>query len=229
MGQRNLMQFLYHERAGEERIVIDGESFTHLFKSRRSDAKKPLKTCNLRDDFLYLYEIVSINRREAECILRQKNAAKSKTQKPFWIAWSVVEPKVIEKTLPFLNEIGVQKLIFVYTKFSQRSFKIDIARLKRIAVSSCEQCGRYDMIEFEIIDSLEKFIQKYENFAVVDFSPNKLHDIKNPPHIWLVGCEGGFSEDERQMFKNRPIVGFESENILKSESAVMAIAAKILL
>ncbi|MDR0666412.1 MAG: 16S rRNA (uracil(1498)-N(3))-methyltransferase [Campylobacteraceae bacterium] len=223
------MQFLYHEKAGEDGIIIDGESFTHLFKSRRKDAAKPLKVCNLRDNFLYLYEVVSINRREAKCILSQKTILEHKMRKPLWIAWSVVEPKTIEKTLPFLNEAGVQKLIFVYTKFSQRSFKIDAARLKRIAVNSCEQCGRHDMMEFEVINSLEEFMQKYENFAVLDFSPNRIGDIKNPPHIWLVGCEGGFSEEERQMFKNRLIVGLESENILRSESAVMAIAAKILL
>ncbi|MDR1008293.1 MAG: 16S rRNA (uracil(1498)-N(3))-methyltransferase [Campylobacteraceae bacterium] len=223
------MQFLYHEKAGEERIVIEGESFTHLFKSRRSSAKKPLKVCNLRDKFLYLYEIISINRRAAECVLIKKNVLENKTQKPLWIAWSVVEPKVVEKTLPFLNEIGVQKVIFVYTKFSQRSFTIDIARLKRIVINSCEQCGRYDIMDFEIIGSLEEFTQKYDNFAVVDFSPNRLSDIKNPPYIWFVGCEAGFSEEERQMLKNRPVIGFDSRNILKSESAVMAIGVKILL
>jgi 16S rRNA (uracil1498-N3)-methyltransferase len=223
------MQFLYHERAGEERIVIKGESFTHLFKSRRSDIKKPLKVRNLQDDFLYFYEVVSISRREAECILNTKSLSQKKNTKLLRIAWSVVEPKIIEKTLPFLNETGVQKIIFVYTQFSQRSFTIDFTRLKRIAINSCEQCGRYDIMEFEIIDSLKEFMQKYENFAVVDFSANRLGDIKNLPDTWLVGCEGGFSENERKMLKNCSVTGFESKNILKSESAVMALCAKILL
>ncbi|MDR2789412.1 MAG: 16S rRNA (uracil(1498)-N(3))-methyltransferase [Campylobacteraceae bacterium] len=223
------MQFLYHDKAGEERIVIEGESFAHLFKSRRSDTKKPLKVRNLRDDFLYLYEVASINRREAECIFSAKSLSQKKHAKPFRLAWSAVEPKTVEKTLPFLNEAGVKKIIFVYTQFSQRSFAIDFARLKRIAINSCEQCGRYDMMEFEEIKSLEEFMRKYENFAVVDFSENRLCDIKNSPDTWLVGCEGGFSEHERKILKNRPTIGFKSDNILKSESAVMAICAKILL
>ncbi|MDR2100844.1 MAG: 16S rRNA (uracil(1498)-N(3))-methyltransferase [Campylobacteraceae bacterium] len=223
------MQFLYHKKAGEEKIVIEGESFTHLFKSRRSDTKKVLKVRNLRDDFLYLYKAAAINRREAECVLLEKYITKSAARKPLWIAWSVVEPKVIEKTLPFLNEVGVEKIIFVYTKFSQRSFKIDAARLERIIINSCEQCGRADLMQFETVNSLKEFMQGYENFAVLDFSPKRTEEIKNPPHIWLVGCEGGFSEDEREMFKNYPVAGFESENILKSESALMALCAKILL
>ena len=66
------MQFLYHEKAGEERIVIERESFVHLFKSRRKDAKEPLKVRNLRNDFLYFYEVVSIGRREAESVLSLK-------------------------------------------------------------------------------------------------------------------------------------------------------------
>ncbi|MDR2081953.1 MAG: 16S rRNA (uracil(1498)-N(3))-methyltransferase [Campylobacteraceae bacterium] len=223
------MQFLYHEGAGEEKIIINGESFTHLFKSRRSDTKKPLKVRNLQDNFLYSYEVVSINRREAECILSAKSLSQKKPAKFLNIAWSVVEPKIIEKTLPFLNEAGVQKIIFVYTKFSQYSFMIDFARLKRIAVNSCEQCGRTDKIEFELINSLEEFIKIYEKFGIIDFCANRLCDIKDPPDTWLVGCEGGFSENERKMFKNRPTAGFESENILRSESAVMALCAKILL
>ncbi|MDR1976155.1 MAG: 16S rRNA (uracil(1498)-N(3))-methyltransferase [Campylobacteraceae bacterium] len=223
------MQFLYHEKAGEESIVIEGESFTHLFKSRRSSAKKQLFVRNLRDDFLYTYEIKAINRHDAQCVLGEKNILPKKAPKPLQIAWSLVDPKTVEKTLPFLNEIGVQKIIFVYTKFSQRSFKLDIKRLKRIVINSCEQCGRYDMMEFEIVDSLWSFIEKYSRFGVVDFSPNRLCDIKNLPDIWLVGCEGGFSDEERELLKTYPTVGFESENILKSESAVVAIAAKILL
>ncbi|MDR1614126.1 MAG: 16S rRNA (uracil(1498)-N(3))-methyltransferase [Campylobacteraceae bacterium] len=223
------MQFLYHERAGEESIVIEGESFTHLFKSRRYDIKKPLRLRNLRDDFLYEYNIKAINRREAECVLHAKNMPIRKTVKPLQIAWSVVEPKIIEKTLPFLNEIGLKKLIFVYTKFSQHSFKIDFQRLRRIAINSCEQCGRADLMEFEMLGSLEEFIKKYQNFGVADFSSNRLCDIKNPPDTWIIGCEGGFSMDEKEQLKIYPIFGFESENILRSESAVMALAAKILL
>ncbi|MDR2635948.1 MAG: 16S rRNA (uracil(1498)-N(3))-methyltransferase [Campylobacteraceae bacterium] len=223
------MQFLYHERAGEESVIIEGESFAHLFKSRRSDANKPLKLRNLRDDFLYEYKTKAINKRDAECTLSAKILSPRQISKPLQIAWSVVEPKIIEKTLPFLNEAGLKKLIFVYTRFSQHSFKIDFERLKRIAVNSCEQCGRVDLMEFEICSSLEEFVKKYENFGVVDFSPNRLCDIKNPPDTWLIGCEGGFSEYERERLKIYPVAGFESENILRSESAVVTIAAKILL
>jgi 16S rRNA (uracil1498-N3)-methyltransferase len=230
MGWRDfLMQFLYHDRAGEQSVLIEGESFTHLFKSRRNDISKPLKLRNLRDGFLYEYKIQAINKREAECVLSAKNILQRKAAKPLQIAWSVVEPKIIEKTLPYLNEMGVKKIIFVYTKFSQHSFMIDFERLKRVAVNSCEQCGRADLMEFEVVNSLEEFMAKYENFGVVDFSQNRLCDIKNPPDIWLVGCEGGFSAHEREQLKKYPTIGFESENILRSQSAVIALAAKILL
>jgi 16S rRNA (uracil1498-N3)-methyltransferase len=45
----------------------------------------------------------------------------------------------------------------------------------------------------------------------------------------VVGCEGGFSDDEVSLFASSEIVGFDTSLILKSESAVCSIASKVLL
>lgn len=222
------MQFLYHENAGEINIKIIGEQYAHLFKARRKDAAKPLFLRNLKDENIYEYNVLGIDKREAFCALIN-------TQKGEWkslhinIAWAVVEPKIIERALPFLNEFGVAKIILIYTKFSQRNFKIDFERLKRIAINSCEQCGRGDLIEFELYNSLDEFLKNYSDIGVVDFSPNRFCDIKEIPKTWLVGCEGGFAEVEREKLKNFITIGFEGGQILRSESAVLGIAAKLLL
>jgi len=53
---------------------------------------------------------------------------------------------------------------------------------------------------------------------------------KNIQHIetLLVGAEGGFSEEERDLIAREKIVGLDTLLILKSESAVCAVASKLL-
>ena len=45
----------------------------------------------------------------------------------------------------------------------------------------------------------------------------------------MVGCEGGLTEDEIALFSSEKTVGFDTPLVLKSESAVCAVAGKILL
>ncbi|MDR0579713.1 MAG: 16S rRNA (uracil(1498)-N(3))-methyltransferase [Campylobacteraceae bacterium] len=224
------MRFIYHEKSGADILKLDTNQYNHIFKVRREDAKKQLFFRNLKDKNLYTYQILQIDKKGALCELTKTQETFLENQKEFFIAWSVIDPKVIEKTLPFLNETGLKKLIFVYTKFSQRNFKIDFERLQRIAINSCEQCGRADLMEFEIFNSLEEFLKIYNDVAVVDFSSNRFQNLSSAlPKIWLVGCEGGFDENERKCLEKFITIGFESENILRSSSAVMAIASKLLL
>ncbi|MDR1461422.1 MAG: 16S rRNA (uracil(1498)-N(3))-methyltransferase [Campylobacteraceae bacterium] len=224
------MRFIYHEKSGAKTLKLEKEQYNHIFKVRREDVKKPLFFRNLQDKNLYMYKVSQIDKKEALCELIKIEKTLTKKPKEFQIAWSVTEPKTVEKTLPFLNELNLKKLIFVYTKFSQRNFKLDFERLKRIVINSCEQCGRIDLMEFEIFNSLEEFLKIYDDIAVVDFSPDKFSSLCGIlPKIWLVGCEGGFEKEERKRLEKFIQVGFDSENILRSSSAVAAIASKLLL
>jgi 16S rRNA (uracil1498-N3)-methyltransferase len=45
----------------------------------------------------------------------------------------------------------------------------------------------------------------------------------------LIGCEGGFSKEERELLQTQEVFRLNTEMVLRSESAVVAVAAKILL
>jgi 16S rRNA (uracil1498-N3)-methyltransferase len=72
------------------------------------------------------------------------------------------------------------------------------------------------------------FLAKYPNSYLLDFSNNNFSSDMKIDSI-VIGCEGGFSKDERALFKNDKILGFDTSLILKSETAAIAIASKILL
>jgi 16S rRNA (uracil1498-N3)-methyltransferase len=218
------MQFLYYPNPTTQ-ITLTGDAHKYLFKVRRIKKNEKIKIRNLKDDFLYIYEIIDINKKEALLKLVEKIHSPSKPHKFFHLAWCVIDPKNIEKTLPSLNEIGVSKISFIYCDYSQRNFKLKLERLTKILINSSQQCGRSDMIEIEILNSSKEFFEKYPNFAVLDFDGEKI-ECKNINKPILIGPEGGFSEDERKFFKEKyRLEGF----ILRSETAACAISSKILL
>lgn len=45
----------------------------------------------------------------------------------------------------------------------------------------------------------------------------------------ILGCEGGFSNFERDKFNREKVIGFKSNLILKSETAAISAVSKILI
>ena len=218
------MQFLYFKNPTKQ-IILTGKEHKYLFKVRRIKKNEQINIRNLKDDFLYIYKIESINKKEAILNLVKKEFLPNKPKKFFHIAWCIIEPKNIEKILPSLNEIGVSKITFVYCDFSQKNFKLKLERIEKILINSCQQCGRSNLIEIEILNSSKEFFEKYKNFSVLDFNGKKI-ESNNISLPILIGPEGGFSKKEKENFKEiYKLEGF----ILRSETAALSISSKILL
>lgn len=218
------MQFLYHKFALDNKIFLEKEEFLHL-KVRRIKENEIIKLRNLKDDYLYSYKIENIKKNSCELILIDKILLKS-NKSNFSIALSIIDNKILEKTLPFLNELGLDKLILVYAKFSQKSFKIDLNRLHRILISSCEQCGRSYLMDIEFFDDLYSFLDIYPQAIMVDFTGKK-SSFEDKDKLYFIGPEGGFDDEERKLFKN--IIKLKSPHILRSQTACIALVAKNLI
>jgi len=218
------MQFLYYPHTSNN-IILKDDAHKYLFKVKRIKKDEIIKIRNLKDDYLYFYKIENINKKEASLKLEKKELKPNKPQKFLHIGWCIIEPKNIEKTLPTLNEIGVSKISFIYCDFSQRNFKLKIERIEKILINSNQQCGRSNLMEIEILNSSDEFFEKYPNFIALDFDGKEI-ECKEYNLPFLIGPEGGFSEREKENFKEKvKLKGF----ILRSESAVCAISSKILL
>ncbi len=218
------MQFLYYPNTFPT-ITLKENEHKYLFKVRRTDKNELVKIRNLKDDYLYIYDINTINRKEAVLTLKNKILKPNKPHIFLHLAWCIIEPKNIEKTLPVLNEIGASKISFIYCDYSQKNFKLNLKRIEKILINSCQQCGRSDLMQIETVDSSKDFFEKYKKFSVLNFNGKEITstDITQPV---LIGPEGGFSKNEENNFNEiYKLKGF----ILRSESATCAIASKILL
>lgn len=224
------MQYIYHQDSGQNQVIVEGELHKYLFKVRRSTTDDVLYLRNLNDSNLYEYSIISIDKRKAILQLKTFQEKELYNAQPLHIGWCAIDPKNIEKVIPSLNEIGVQKITFIHCDYSQKNFKINLDRLEKILINSSQQCGRTQLMHLDVCKSLEDFLQNNDNVFCVDFttkiaSEDKLQNIKTI----VLGCEGGFTQNERDLFNENQIIGFDTPTILRSETAAISIASKILL
>ncbi len=223
------MQFTYDENCGETSLSIKDDVYRYLIKARRHKIGDEIYFRNLKDKLLYLYKLVSISKKEASFELISSQEKEVKISKKLHLAWCVIDPKIVEKNISSLNELGVDKITFIYCEYSQKNFKINIEKLEKILINSSSQCGRSDIIKLEICKNLDEFLQNHKDTYILDFSKNNIEDKKEDIQTLLIGCEGGFSSCERDKFDDDKILGFNSNLILRSQTAILSASSKILI
>jgi len=223
------MIYLFHEDAGSKSLRIKGEDFKYLIKVRRH-AVGDLLAFRTKSDIqtLHRYKLVDIAPREALLELESSTKDVVKAVKTLHIGWCVIDNKSIEKVLASLNEVGIAKITFIYCERSQKNFKPDFKRFERIIEASNQQCGRTELMEFAVCKTIESFIGEYRDTKVFDFTEKTLECESNFETV-LIGCEGGFSPREKEFLKNQEVFRLNTPMVLRSESAALAVASKILL
>ncbi|MDX4027136.1 16S rRNA (uracil(1498)-N(3))-methyltransferase [Aliarcobacter skirrowii] len=223
------MQFVYDKFSKNEILEIVDENYNYIIKARRHKIDDEIYFRNLEDDFIYLYKIVEINKKSATLTLVNSEKKVIENSRKLHLVWCVVDPKTVEKSISSLNEIGVDKITFVYSDFSQKNFKINIEKLNKILINSSSQCGRSSIIKLEISKTLDSFLTQNPKSYILDFSNNFIDDKKDEIDTLVIGCEGGFSKREKGNFNKDFVVGFNSNLILRSETAIVSATSKILL
>ena len=136
---------------------------------------------------------------------------------------------------PFLNtqkttELGIQKFIPLFCERSVTK-EINIERAKKIVIEASEQSNRISVPEILEIQKLENFLTNFpKNGAIIFCDINcKTSDLKislsnKTPVCILLGPEGDFSENERQLIvDNKKTVSISlAKNILRTETAAIA-------
>ena len=223
------MQFIYDKNAKNELLKIEDENYNYIIKARRHKLDDILDFRNLEDNFLYSYKISQIDKKSLFLNLLKKEEKIIENSKKIHLAWCVVDPKTIYENIASLNELGVDKITFVYSDFSQKNFKINFEKLEKILINSSSQCGRSSIIKLDIYKNIDTFIKDNPDTYFLDFSQtsidSKVLDIKT----LMIGTEGGFSKRERELFNKNFIVGFSSNLILKSQTAIISATSKIIL
>ena len=221
--------YILDDDAGEQTLFIRGDLHKYLIKVRRHSEGDELDfRARQNIETLYRYKIKSVESRNVELSLISSSIQETKSKKSLHVAWCVIDSKSIEKTLASLCEIGVERISFIFCDRSQKNFKLDFKRFDRIVEASMQQSGRSNYIEFDTYKNIKEFIDKFPHTKVFDFCENILQESSAFETV-LIGCEGGFSAKERELFLSLEIFRLDTPMVLRSESAVVAVASKILL
>lgn len=222
------MKFLLHDETGANELSISGDDYKYIIKVRRHKAGDliVLRTSkNLGEE--YRYRLERTDGRNAYFSLQSHRRALCEREKILHIGWCLIDPKTIEKTLPMLNELGVGKITFIHCRRSQQNFRLDFERYKRILESSIMQCGRTSLMELAESPNVGTFLKENSEAVILDFGGEALSGDESIETV-VIGCEGGFDESERRQFAGHRIRLFTSPMILRSETAAVAIASRLL-
>ena len=137
---------------------------------------------------------------------------------------------VIEKA----TELGVTRIIPVITQYTSVK-RVNVERLKTIALEACEQCRRLDVPEiFEAVALTDLLKEQDETKPLLVHldetgAGKKAREIFNGLDrvSFLVGPEGGFSQQERdRIAQTKNTLGMDlGERILRAETATIAAVA----
>nr|WP_275846266.1 16S rRNA (uracil(1498)-N(3))-methyltransferase [Sulfurimonas sp. SAG-AH-194-I05] len=221
--------YILLDEAPSEVLKLKGELFKYLIKVRRHSLHDTIAfRCKENLEVLYSYEIIKIDNRELELHQVRYEVKHVVAKKSLHVAWCVIDIKSIEKVLASLSEIGVSKISFITCERSQSNFKTDFKRFSRILEASMQQSGRSTYIEFDSYKSISSFVTVFPHVKVFDFTTKTLDDYADVSTV-LIGCEGGFSKSERLFLNDKDVFRLDSPMVLRSESAVVSVASKILL
>ncbi|HIP19809.1 MAG TPA: 16S rRNA (uracil(1498)-N(3))-methyltransferase [Sulfurimonas sp.] len=221
--------YIFDENAGDDNLSIKGELHKYLIKVRRHSLGDTLFFRNKADiTKLHTYKISALEPRVVTLEHISSKVLEVKPTKDLHVAWCIIDSKSVEKVLPSLCEIGVSRISFIGCDRSQKNFKIDFKRYERIVEASMQQSGRTSIMTFDTYKNIATFIDEFPDTKVFDFTQKILQDSSDFKRV-LIGCEGGFSENEKNFLESQDVFRLNSKMVLRSESAVMAVTSKILL
>lgn len=180
-------------------------------------------------DGQWLAEITKIGKGKANITVREKTAGQ--THEPdLWYLFAPVKKARIDYMIGKATELGVSRILPVVTKRTNLE-RIKPDKLIANAIEAAEQCGRMSVPEIEPIRPLEEILHKWPEERMLIFCDEagdavQIKEINNKHDKWaiLIGPEGGFSEDERQMIRahKNTIPITLGPRILRADTAAVA-------
>ena len=155
-----------------------------------------------------------------------------KNEKNIWLAFTPIKQNPLNFIIQKGTELGIQKFIPI---LSERTIvkDINIERVKKITIESSEQSNRISVPKITKLETLNFFLSSFPKkgclvFCDINCNKNDLKTILSKkdldPVCILVGPEGDFSENERNLIINLKQSQSISlaKNILRTETAAIA-------
>lgn len=140
-------------------------------------------------------------------------------QKQITLFMSVIRKENFELACEKATELGVTSICPVLTERTLPK-KLNGERIEKILIEASEQCGRGDVPSFgeevkliDMLDGKDLLVTDFGGVPILKIPDSKFYNL-------LIGPEGGWSEEERKMFRDKKlkIVSLGS-TVLRAETA----------
>ena len=144
-----------------------------------------------------------------------------------WLAFAPVKRAQTDWLVEKSTELGVARLIPVMTQRTVTE-RVRLDRLESIAIEAAEQCGRTRVPQIVEPTSLKRLIEELDPARHLYFADEGggepvASTFAEGPALILVGPEGGFTEEERQLVRGSGASGISlGPRILRAETAALA-------
>ena len=150
-----------------------------------------------------------------------------------WLAFAPVKRTQTDWLVEKSTELGVARLIPVMTQRTVTE-RVRLDRLESIAIEAAEQCGRTRVPQIVEPTSLKRLIEELDPARHLYFADEGggepvASTFAEGPALILVGPEGGFTEEERQLVRGSGASAISlGPRILRAETAALAALASFM-
>ncbi len=213
-------------------LRVEDESLLHQWIKvfRLSSSDRVILFNGDGSDFEGYFKILSKN--EAVIVIDKENKIKNQQKVEVHIFQAIIKKDNFELVVEKCTELGVSAIHPVLAERSEKK-DLNLERIEKIAREASEQSGRSNIPEvFEPTD-LKSAIEIFDGeLFALDFDAPNISEVKfSKSKIGiLIGPEGGFTENERDLFEHKDIKSFSlGSQVLRAETAAIAVSALILL
>lgn len=179
-----------------------------------------------------LYNIAELTAREAHLQLITDYARKTPS-KEVYLFWSLLKKDKNDWVLQKCTELGASHFIPLLADRCERT-DLSQSRLKRwqkIVIEAAEQCGRSDIPAIREPMTVETAISDYKDkisLYICEQDGTDSTESNNEACGVMIGPEGGWSDQEKQLFKDANINHLNLHDFtLRAETATLAAVTKL--
>jgi len=218
---------------------LDQPQTNYLLNVMRKKEGDQIILFNGRDG-AFLAEIAEAHRKGATVLVL--SLVKAQTPAPdIWYMFAPLKSARLDYMVQKATEMGVGHLQPVITQHTQLVGALKLDKMRAHAIEAAEQCEVLSVPQVHDEISLAKLIERWptehagrklifaDEAAPVDGAAQSLMDIKDQPIALLVGPEGGFSAQERELLLNQSYCVPISlgPRVLRADTAAVAALAII--
>jgi len=222
--------------------LLNKDNYNHIAKSLR--IKKDEKLL-LIDENSIQYETVvdNVNTKEIKVLIKNSYKSKRKLDFELFLAQSPLRSDAQNFIIEKATELGVEGVYPIYTDncaLKKSIIEAKITKWQKIMFEAFKQCERANVPTCFQLTDIESIIKMKNNSKIIAFcerytdlslhkyfSQNLINDGEKL--IVIIGPEGGFSEQEFELFRKNDIPMLTLGNlILKAETATVVALGNII-